>query len=370
MKNKLLLGLLCIFMISLLITSNVFAEEDLGINWTEGPSDVSVDNMANLKLDKDFLYAGKADTVKLMKYFDNAITGSEIGSVFSSDENQTWYILFEYKDVGHIKDDDKDDIDAGALLKSYKEGTERQNKINAKSGIPPLNILGWKEEPKYDVGLHSLVWSTLLESEGSKIINYEARILSRTGYVSAILVCSESDYESVKPNMKKVVDAFSFVEGKRYSDYDPSKDKTSEWGLAALVAGGVVASKTGILGIILLIFKKGFILIIAGIIALFSKLFKRGKKQTSNTSYETFYETSYETPNETQNFTSSSSQLGGTYGIKDNTNNFNNNYNNNYNNDYNSNYNNNNSSGNNQSNNNAGSSINLNKINLDKDNKD
>ncbi|KNY25979.1 DUF2167 domain-containing protein [Pseudobacteroides cellulosolvens] len=367
MKNKLLLGLLCTFMISLLITSNVFAEEDLGVNWIEGPTNVSVGDMAKLNLDKDFLYADKADTVKLMKYFDNAITGSEIGSVFSRDESQTWYILFEYKDVGHIKDDDKDDIDADDLLESYKEGTKAQNKINAKSGIPPLNVLGWREEPKYDEGLHSLVWSTLLESKGSKIINYEARILSRTGYVSAILVCSESDYDSVKPNMKKVVDAFSFVEGKRYSDYDPSKDKTSEWGLAALVAGGVVASKTGILAVILLIFKKGFILIIAGIVALFTKLFRRGKKQTNSTSYET----SYENPHETQNFTSSSGQLGGTYGIQDNTNNFNNNnFNNNYNNDFNNDYNNNNSSDNNQSNNNSGSSINLSKINLDKDNKD
>jgi len=87
-------------------------------------------------------------------------------------------------------------------LKEIKKGTEAQNKKKAKSGVPPIKVLGWKEKPKYDQSLHSLVWSTLAESEGEKFINYEARLLSRTGYVSAILVCSESDYEIVKPNMK------------------------------------------------------------------------------------------------------------------------------------------------------------------------
>lgn len=78
----------------------------------------------------------------------------EIGSVFPIAEDQTWSVYFEYEESGHISDDDKDEIDADALLDSYKKGTEESNKERPEEDH--MFVDGWETPPAYDEKLKSL----------------------------------------------------------------------------------------------------------------------------------------------------------------------------------------------------------------------
>ena len=49
-------------------------------------------------------------------------------------EGQDWFVIYRRHDVGLVKDDDKNAIDADAILKGISEGTEEANKERAKNG--------------------------------------------------------------------------------------------------------------------------------------------------------------------------------------------------------------------------------------------
>ena len=58
--------------------------------------------------------------------------------------------MFEFSDVGYVKDDEKDSLDANALLDSIKDSTLRGNQERMKRGWPTMTILGWETPPRYN----------------------------------------------------------------------------------------------------------------------------------------------------------------------------------------------------------------------------
>ncbi|MCY6484111.1 DUF2167 domain-containing protein [Clostridium aestuarii] len=276
----------------LFISQLAYADENtkININWIVGPATVDVgDNLAELNLSSEYVFANDKDTKTLMKQMDNSISGIEQGIVLSSDPEQDWYVLFEYDPIGYVSDNDATKINADKLLSSIKKGTEEDNKRRLTQGTPTLNILGWDEKPHYDSKTHNLVWSILASSQGEKIVNYNVRILGRKGVTLVTLVADKGKMDKVKPHLQNIISSYSYKKGSRYTDYVKGEDKVSKVSLVTLIAGGVAASKLGLLAKILLIFKKIWILIILGIGGLFKKILGIFKKKPagikSNTPY-------------------------------------------------------------------------------------
>ncbi|MBB6633051.1 DUF2167 domain-containing protein [Cohnella thailandensis] len=141
---------------------------------------------------------------------------------------------------------------------------------------------GWETAPHYDEGLHSLTWSLIAHDiYQNQIINYNIRLLTREGYISAILVCDPDRLASSRARMESdVLGGLAIKEGSRYEDFDASTDKKSNMGLAALVVGGAglaVAKKAGLLAVILIALKKFGIVIVAAAAGLWRWL--RGKSK-------------------------------------------------------------------------------------------
>lgn len=272
-----------------IIPSSVYAETSTTttdavpeLNWVEGTGqkvDMG-DNLAELTLGAGYAFLNGSDTQAYEELSGGVPTGNEIGFVVPTDESQNWAMYFEYEDTGHIPDDEKDDIDAAKLLQSYKEGTEARNEE-----LDPafhMFVDGWDVEPFYDEKLHHLAWSLLAhDADENKLINYNVRMLTREGVVSAILV-SDPEHLSADRQIveKEVLAGFQMKEASLYEAYDPSTDKKAEYGLTGLILGGaglVVAKKVGLLAMILLFAKKGWILIAAAIAA--GWRFIRGRRQ-------------------------------------------------------------------------------------------
>lgn len=255
------------------------------LNWVEGQGQIIEVGtaLAQLKLPKGYYFLDENDTKVYLNETGNIPSGFEIGTVVPDD--LSWTLYLEYEKTGHIKDEEKSDIDPSALLESYRTGTEGSNKkLDPKYH---LKVLGWHTEPHYDESIHSLTWATLLQdAQQKKLVNYNTRILTREGTISTILVSAPDSLDKDSAIVQKnIINNFSLKDGNKYTDFNADTDKAAAYGLTGLILGGagaVVAKKTGLLALILAFLKKGFIFIIAGFAWLGKIIFGKKKKQDNN----------------------------------------------------------------------------------------
>ena len=109
-----------------------------------------------------------------------------------------------------------------------------------RAGAPP---------PRYDPVTNNLTWAIRASSEGSEVINHSVRLLGRKGVMDADLVLGPSQVGAAVPEFDKLLTGFEFSTGNRYAEWVKG-DRIAEYGLTALVAGGVGAAavKSGLLG--------------------------------------------------------------------------------------------------------------------------
>ena len=160
------------------------------------------------------------------------------------------------------------------------------NAERKKQGYPAMTLLGWAEAPHYDKATHKFYWAKEYAIEGQhgpNSLNYNIRILGRKGVLVLNAVSGMNQIDQVKSEMKNVVAFTNFTQGNGYNDFSAGTDKVAEYGLAALVAGGV-AAKLGFFGKIfafLLLFKKFVLIAVGAVGAGIYKLLGRKKAEAS-----------------------------------------------------------------------------------------
>ena len=116
------------------------------IAWQKGPSLAAIGEIAQIQVPEGYVFAGPNDTRLLMEAMQNPTSGTELG--FIAPDTLDWFIVFEFDDIGYVKDDEKNSLDADAMLKSIKSGTERANEERKRRGWPLLTIVGWEQPPR------------------------------------------------------------------------------------------------------------------------------------------------------------------------------------------------------------------------------
>jgi uncharacterized membrane-anchored protein len=217
------------------------------LQWTVGPGTAKVGNQAEIKVPEGARFTGSEGTRKLLEMMHNPTNGSELG-LLTNDELD-WFVIFEFEDIGYVKDADKEKLDGNAMLESLREGNEAGNEERKKRGWAPITIAGWHTAPFYNKETNNLEWCIKGESEGHVIVNYNTRILGRGGVMSANLLVAPEQLDTTLPNIKTMLKGFTYSEGQKYSEWK-SGDKIAKYGLSALVVGGAVgvAAKLGLLG--------------------------------------------------------------------------------------------------------------------------
>ena len=215
-----------------------------GVKWQKGSSVGELGDIAQVKVPEGFIFANANDTRTIMEANQNPLTGHEMGFVAPAGEN--WFAVFEFDDVGYVKDDDKDALDANALLDSIKAGTEQGNKERVRRGWAPMIITGWEQPPHYNEITHNLEWAIKATSEGLPVVNHNTRMLGRGGVMEVTLVTEPSSLAATLPKFKTMLQGFEFKQGHRYAEFR-SGDKTAAYGLTGLIVGGTAATlvKTG-----------------------------------------------------------------------------------------------------------------------------
>jgi uncharacterized membrane-anchored protein len=237
-------------------------------------------DIATLDLPPTFRYLDPADAGKLLSEgWGNPPGAKTLGMIVPADVNLLsaagWGVVVTYDKDGHVKDDDADKINYADLLKDIQEGMLENNKARKEQGYAPMTLVGWAEQPSYDKSQHKLYWAKELHTEGDNEngLNYNIRVLGREGVLVLNAVSGMNQIAQVKTEMKKVTAFTDFTPGNRYTDFNAGTDKVAEYGIAALVAGGV-AAKLGFFGKIfaVLLALKKFILI--GVAAIGSWVYK------------------------------------------------------------------------------------------------
>ncbi len=224
-------------------------EPKIHIDWQDGPTTGKLGNIAEIKIEQGYRFAGKDGAEKILQLTENIPSGRELGVLVADDAD--WFMIFEFEESGYVKDDEGDKLDADAILKSIREGTEHANTERARHGWKPIHVTGWQRAPFYDPQTHNLTWASVVKgdnpaSEGA--VNNSVRILGRHGTMDVDLVASPAEYATLAPQFNTLMTGFHYTQGNRYSDFAKG-DKMAEYGLTALIVGGgaAVALKTGLL---------------------------------------------------------------------------------------------------------------------------
>jgi uncharacterized membrane-anchored protein len=243
-----------------------------GVNFLKGPSVGELGINAQVKLPDGYIFADAKDTRTIMEMNRNTVSGRELGFIAPSDD--FWFVVFEFDDVGYVKDDEKDSLDADAILESIRTATEEGNKERAKRGWPAMTVLGWEQRPHYDDVTKNLAWAVRAQSDGDPVVNYNTRLLGRGGVMEVTLVTDPASLTQTLPKFKSMLSGFDFKQGHRYAEFSAG-DKTAAYGLTGLIVGGgtAVLVKSGAFKWIW----KALIAVGIGVAALVKKLFSRNR---------------------------------------------------------------------------------------------
>lgn len=244
------------------------------INWQKGPTTADLGGIATIKVPEGYAFADKRGAEQILSLTQNIPNGEEIGVLVSLAESSTWFMIFRYEETGYIKDDDKDNLDADAMIKNIKEGTEEANQQRRSKGWPAFHVVGWEHTPYYDPMTHNLTWAIKGKGDDpqdSGSVNHSIRLLGRKGLIKVNMVVDPGQYQASMSDFNSLISGFSFKQGSRYSDFTKG-DKVAEYGLAALIAGGTgaVLLKTGLLAKFWKLIVVGF----AALVGFIKKIFK------------------------------------------------------------------------------------------------
>lgn len=250
------------------------------LKWTVGPGKGALGTLAQIEIPEGTRLTDGNGARKMLEMMHNPTGTHELGLL--TNDQLDWFVVFEFSDIGYVKDADKEKLDGNAILESLREGNEMANEERKKRGWPAISIDGWHTPPFYNKETNNLEWCIKGSSEGHDIVNYNTRILGRGGVMSANLLVDPLALDATLPQIKTILRGFSYVEGQKYSQWK-SGDKIAKYGLSALVMGGAVgvAAKLGLLGKIAASLGKLWKAIILGLIAVGAALksFIFGKKK-------------------------------------------------------------------------------------------
>ncbi|MFL6604264.1 MAG: DUF2167 domain-containing protein [Steroidobacteraceae bacterium] len=223
-----------------------FIEGVRALEWIKGPAAVTTQGNAKLTIPDQYVYLDARNTSKFLELQHNLGNGRE---VLVAPRDLQWQAYLEFADEGYVKDDEK--IDAAALLKTLKENTESANAERQRRGWGALHLVDWATPPVYNTTTKRLEWATILESQDGRAVNFSTKILGRRGYTSVIMVTDPANLSAAEGALDNVLTGYAFNPGETYADWR-SGDKVAEYGLAALIVGGVaaVAAKKGLFSVL------------------------------------------------------------------------------------------------------------------------
>ena len=240
-----------------------------------------------LTLPPEFQYLDPANARKvLVDIFQNPPnSGSTDGMIVPKGINFLtgggWTAVLQWKDEGYVKDDDFAKTDFNEMLNDLKKAYKLGSEERVRGGYGRMELTAWAQQPHYDKATHKLFYAKLFDVQGpEQQLNYDIRVLGRHGHLELSIMSSKSEMQDIEAKAPAILGMVDFTDGNRYADYKPGTDKVAAYGIAGLIAGGVLA-KAGFFKIIWvgILAAKKFIIIAVIAIGAWIKRLLGGRKQ-------------------------------------------------------------------------------------------
>jgi uncharacterized membrane-anchored protein len=245
--------------------------------------------LATLTLASAFRYLDSRQTDQVLQKWGNPPNDETLGMLVPAGiavlSAEGWAVIISFDEDGYVNDDDAAKLDYDDLLQKMRREVRDGNGEREKAGYPTIELAGWAEPPRYDSVSHKLYWAKDLVFGGDSVhtLNYNIRVLGRRGVLVLNAVATMDQIAAVRRDMAKVISYVDFNEGHRYADFIPGTDKVAEYGIAALIAGGI-AAKAGLFKVLigfLIAAKKLVVVALVAIAAFLKKLL--GRKSEGST---------------------------------------------------------------------------------------
>src|SRR5689334_3417858 len=92
--------------------SKAEARRKLGV--IEGPATAKLQDIAQVQVPAGYVFVDGKGLRALLKKAGEPVSGNEMGLLRPT--NHAWTVIFEFRDIGYVKDDDKNNLDADKLL--------------------------------------------------------------------------------------------------------------------------------------------------------------------------------------------------------------------------------------------------------------
>jgi len=243
-------------------------------------------NLAHITTGAEFKFLGATDAGRfLTEVWGNppqaaeGILGVLLPVVDGAVSPNNFAVIIEYDETGYVNDSDADSIDYDELLNEMQAATREGNEERRKAGYQAVELVGWAQTPVYDKAEKKMYWAKRLRFEGSErdTLNYNVRLLGRRGVLVLNVVAGIDELDAVNAAAPTILARAEFKTGETYAEFNPDVDQVAAYGLAGLVAGGVL-TKTGFFKAALaalLAFKKGAIALLVAAFAGIASLIKR-----------------------------------------------------------------------------------------------
>jgi len=239
--------------------------------------------VATLDVPDGYYYLSPQDSQRvLVEAWGNPEGEPPLGMLFPAGKSpldaDSWGVTIDYSEDGYVSDEDAHEMDYAELLQEMQSSTRDESKERVRLGYEAIELVDWAAPPYYDSVEHKLHWAQELKFGDMEdhTLNYNIRVLGRKGFLRMNFIANMSQLSEINRNVDSVLAMAQFNDGYRYEQFDPEYDKYAAYGIGGLVAGKVLA-KTGLLAGLLIFGKKFGVFIIAGLLGLGAKLFKRNK---------------------------------------------------------------------------------------------
>ena len=207
-----------------------------------------LDGKVKIKLTDDFRFLDPVSARKvLVDIWGNPPgAGSVTGLIVPKDVNfleaSSWAAVIQWSDVGYVKDGDYDGIDFNKMLAQLKEESVEANRKRQAAGYGQMLLNSWATPPHYDKQTHKLYWAKAYDvNRPEQALNYDIRVLGRAGVIELSMIAGMAQLQEIEAKVPAILGMVDFTDGNRYADFKPGTDKVAAYGIAGLIAGGVLA---------------------------------------------------------------------------------------------------------------------------------
>jgi len=242
------------------------------------------DNLAVLAQTDNFHYLDNAGTETFLTnvWANPPGAGKDaLGTIVPKDTDPLgadgWAVIISYDDTGYVSDEDAGKIDYDDLMREMQKAIEEASKERVAKGLPSLELIGWARKPYYDAAAKKMVWAKRLRfgNSNTDTLNYNIRILGRRGVLNLNVVAPMAALQMVDQRAPSILAMVHFNQGNTYAEFNPRIDKAAAYGLAGLIAGGVLVKAgflKGLLALLLASWKIVGVTVLAAVAAMRSRI--------------------------------------------------------------------------------------------------